>query len=227
MIVVEVEALEVFGRHGATEEEREAGQTFLYDLRLEVSDAALSDRLEDTVNYVRVAETVREVSEARLSDSGFALSELDFERVLELRYVGQQWPLAVPASVLDVARIRADFEARHARQYGHYQPDGEIEIVHLRLAGIGRLRRVPPPAHGLTKTQPVPYAHRSLYLDAQTGFATVPVYDGNQLRPGQNLDGPALIEERNTTILIGHRDHLEVDAGDNFLISVAARGAMP
>ncbi len=64
MIVVEVEALEVFGHHGATEEERAAGQTFLYDVRLEVSDGALSDRLEDTVDYVQVAETVRDVSEA-------------------------------------------------------------------------------------------------------------------------------------------------------------------
>jgi len=63
LIVVEVEALEIFGRHGATEEERAAGQTFLYDLRLEVSDGALSDRLDDTVDYVQVAETVREVSE--------------------------------------------------------------------------------------------------------------------------------------------------------------------
>jgi N-methylhydantoinase A len=97
----------------------------------------------------------------------------------------------------------------------------------LRLAGIGRLKRVPPPAHELTKAQPVPRARRSLYLDAQAGFATVPVYDGNQLRPGHDIDGPALIEERNTTILIGHGDHLAVDAGDNFLISVAARGAMP
>ena len=64
MIVVEVEALEVFGRHGVGDEEREQGQTFLYDLRLEVSDAARSDRLEDTVDYVAVAKVVQEVSAA-------------------------------------------------------------------------------------------------------------------------------------------------------------------
>ena len=52
-------------------------------------------------------------------------------------------------------------------------------------------------------------------------------YDGNQLRPGHEIDGPALIEERNTTILIGHRDRLAVDAGGNFVIAVAAKGAMP
>ena len=65
MIVVELEALELFGRHGATEQERHAGQTFLYDVRLELSDAALSDRLEDTVDYDRVAEVVRAVSDAQ------------------------------------------------------------------------------------------------------------------------------------------------------------------
>ena len=43
------------------------------------------------------------------------------------------------SELLDPSRIRADFEARHERQYGHYQPGGEIEIVHLGLAGIGRL----------------------------------------------------------------------------------------
>ena len=65
MIVVELEGVEIFGHHGATEEERAHGQTFLYDVRLELSDAALSDRLEDTVDYERVAETVRGVSDAR------------------------------------------------------------------------------------------------------------------------------------------------------------------
>ena len=55
MIDVELHALEVFGRHGVTEEERAKGQTLLYDVALEVADSALSDRLEDTVDYVAVA----------------------------------------------------------------------------------------------------------------------------------------------------------------------------
>jgi dihydroneopterin aldolase len=65
VIVVELESLEIFGRHGATEEERTVGQVFLYDVRLEVSDAALSDRLEDAIDYEDVADTVRAVSEGR------------------------------------------------------------------------------------------------------------------------------------------------------------------
>jgi dihydroneopterin aldolase len=65
LIVVEVEGLEIFGRHGVGDEERAKGQTFLYDLRLEVSDAARSDRLEDTVDYVAVAKVVQGVSDSR------------------------------------------------------------------------------------------------------------------------------------------------------------------
>jgi 2-amino-4-hydroxy-6-hydroxymethyldihydropteridine diphosphokinase/dihydroneopterin aldolase len=63
VIIVDLFGLEVFGRHGVTDEERERGQTFLFDVQFEVSDAALSDRLEDAVDYNEVAACVREVSE--------------------------------------------------------------------------------------------------------------------------------------------------------------------
>jgi dihydroneopterin aldolase len=65
MIQVELHGLEVFGRHGVTEEERAEGQMFLYDIELEVSDAALSDRLEDAVDYEQVATCIRELSDER------------------------------------------------------------------------------------------------------------------------------------------------------------------
>jgi dihydroneopterin aldolase/2-amino-4-hydroxy-6-hydroxymethyldihydropteridine diphosphokinase len=65
VIEVQLRALEVFGHHGVTDEERARGQTLLYDVDLELSDDALSDRLEDTVDYVAVAACVRDVSETR------------------------------------------------------------------------------------------------------------------------------------------------------------------
>jgi 7,8-dihydroneopterin aldolase/epimerase/oxygenase len=64
-VTVELRGLEVFGHHGATEEEREAGRTLLYDVWWEVGDEVFSDRLEDTVDYDGVAACVRAVSDAR------------------------------------------------------------------------------------------------------------------------------------------------------------------
>lgn len=64
-VVVEVEGLELFGRHGVEPEERERGQTFLFDLRLDVGDEALADDLAAAVDYVEVVECVRAVSDRR------------------------------------------------------------------------------------------------------------------------------------------------------------------
>jgi dihydroneopterin aldolase len=63
-LTVELVGLEVFGRHGVDDDEREHGRVFLYDVALDVRPPA-SDRLEDTVDYRAVAACVREVSDAR------------------------------------------------------------------------------------------------------------------------------------------------------------------
>ena len=65
MITVEVRDLRIFGRHGVHEEERERGQDFVFDVELDVGERGAGDRLEDAVDYVDVARTVQEVSDAR------------------------------------------------------------------------------------------------------------------------------------------------------------------
>ncbi len=65
MITVHVHDLRVFGRHGVFAEERERGQDFVFDVDLDVGDRGVTDRLEDAVDYVTVAATVKEVSDGR------------------------------------------------------------------------------------------------------------------------------------------------------------------
>jgi len=65
MTVVEIQGLELRGRHGALQEEREAGQRFLFDVRVDVGEAGRSDRLADAVDYRAVVAVVREVSDGR------------------------------------------------------------------------------------------------------------------------------------------------------------------
>lgn len=61
-VTVELVGLEVFGRHGVDDDEREQGRTFLYDVALDLQPPP-ADRLEDTVDYRAVAACVRDVSE--------------------------------------------------------------------------------------------------------------------------------------------------------------------
>jgi dihydroneopterin aldolase len=61
---LELQGLAVFGRHGVLEDEQREGQTFLFDVALEVAEPA-SDRIDDAVDYRKVAARVREVSDSR------------------------------------------------------------------------------------------------------------------------------------------------------------------
>jgi dihydroneopterin aldolase len=65
-LTVELIGLELRGHHGVEEEERRAGQRFLFDVWLDVSeDAARTDRIEDAVDYRNVVGAVRSVSDGR------------------------------------------------------------------------------------------------------------------------------------------------------------------
>jgi dihydroneopterin aldolase len=64
-LTLELRGLEVPGRHGVEEHERAEERPFLYDILLDVPDSALSDRIEDAVDYRGVAACVHEISDSR------------------------------------------------------------------------------------------------------------------------------------------------------------------
>jgi len=82
-MILELEGLAIFGRHGVLEEERRDGQEFRYDIRLDVGDAGASDRIEDAVDYREVADCVREVSASRDFSLIEALAHAVAEALLE------------------------------------------------------------------------------------------------------------------------------------------------
>jgi dihydroneopterin aldolase len=64
-VIIELHGLELRGYHGVLEEEKENGQTFWYDVELEVGEWGTTDQLEDAVDYRLVVDAVREVNERR------------------------------------------------------------------------------------------------------------------------------------------------------------------
>jgi 7,8-dihydroneopterin aldolase/epimerase/oxygenase len=82
-VLVELAGLEIHGRHGVEDWEREQEQPFVYDLELELAEPA-SDRIEDTVDYREVVELVRAVSASRqfhlLESIAAAVAEALLER---------------------------------------------------------------------------------------------------------------------------------------------------
>jgi dihydroneopterin aldolase len=82
-MIVELAGIELRGYHGVLEDERRTGQTFLYDVELEVGERGANDRIEDAVDYRDVAATVREVNDRQfrlLEALGCAVADALLER---------------------------------------------------------------------------------------------------------------------------------------------------
>jgi 7,8-dihydroneopterin aldolase/epimerase/oxygenase len=110
-VKVELHGLEVFGRHGVLPEEQRDGQTFWFDVVLEVGERGASDRIADAVDYRLVADTVREVSARRfdlLEALARATADALYERFapaqVEVRVRKQPADMPVEYSAVTAAR---------------------------------------------------------------------------------------------------------------------------
>ncbi len=161
---------------------------------------------------------------ALLREEGFADAEMRFLSGCDLRYGGQQWDVQVlsDGKDFDPARIRADFETEHQRLFGHIQPEGTVEITKLRIIGVGAVSAPPDPKFDRRSDAAEPDHIRPIWIDATNGWMDTPVYEGSRLGVGEKIEGPALINERTTTVLVGQGDHLAVDEAGNYLIRLAA-----
>ena len=152
----------------------------------------------------------------------FGDEAIAFARELDLRYRGQQWDvrIAVPRGVFSWRDVRASFEDEYERLFGHRQPQAQMDIVHLRVAGFGRLRRPEFRPRAPASAAPAPLEIRRVYLSDLRAWHEVPIYDGAALYAGHRLEGPLIIEEETTTIFAGRSDAVIVDGAGNYLIEI-------
>ena len=158
-----------------------------------------------------------------LANEGFTGDRAAIERTVDLRYPGQQWSVRVAAPAFDRAAIRAGFEERHQRMYGHIQPGGELEIVALHVVGRGLIPRIAPADDARSAAAPEPVDVRPAFADRERGWLETPVFRADGLAAGMTLKGPALIEEETTTVYAGPGDRVTVDRHGNYPIRLEER----
>jgi N-methylhydantoinase A len=165
---------------------------------------------------------------AVLEREGVPPARRRYRRTLDLRYRGQAHTLAVPLDVgpLDAAALaaaRARFDAAHERAYGHAAPDEPVELLNLRLVALGQSRSaiLPGPPEERDGHGRQPPEMRSVGLEE--GRPTrCPIYARAALRPGDRLEGPAVVEEAASTLLLYAGDHLRVADGGHLIVEVSA-----
>ncbi len=157
-----------------------------------------------------------------MEHEGFVADDVALRHELELHHPGQIWSVrvALPEARLDVAEARAAFEAEYERLYGHVQHEGTIMVASLRLTASGStggVATVEAPDHD---GDVVPIATRPVYF-ANQGWVDTSIYDGQLLGPGVSINGPALIEELTTTVVVRPGDTLLLDQRGNFVVDLA------
>ena len=184
------------------------------DLRYEVSSTHYSAGQRITAQEVRTifADLEREAT-GRLN-SWFG-GDVAIERSAEMRYGEQIFQIDVPLNNLDwtseniVDRIEDQFHRRHEELYTYSSPDQEAVFVNARVAAIGAVPSVGQVARGQKAVAPCkPKGHRRAFFGE---WREVEVFAADQLRPGNKIDGPAIVEAETTTVVVGEGDQIEVN----------------
>ena len=132
-----------------------------------------------------------------------------------MRYGEQVFEIDVPLGDVDlgaadlVAQIEERFHRRHEELYTYASRGQEVVFVNARVAAVGKVARGCSDAGKASSAAPcAPRGKRQAWFGA---WREVPVYALDDLRPGQALAGPAIIEAETTTVLVDSGDRVAVN----------------
>ncbi|MCB0188029.1 MAG: hypothetical protein KDE31_27365, partial [Caldilineaceae bacterium] len=168
---------------------------------------------------------------ALLINSGVAPDDITYRREVDMRYVGQGHEIRVPLangelSAAGVPTHKADFQRVYQELYERLGPPVNIEVLNWRVIAAG-----PKPAVKLeitsenegaaTTLSATQKGTRPAYFPETDGFVDTPIYDRYLMTPGMQFTGPAIIEERESTVIVGPASACHIDEHYNLVIAMA------
>lgn len=149
-----------------------------------------------------------EMERAALADllqEQFPRERLTTLRIAGMRYRGQSYEVSVPVTTLqgdaDLTALAGRFHEAHRRRYGHMAQSEAVEIVNFQVTAVGA---IPKPEFRELNAQ----EHRPPSTTTRTAYFgpseenKVPVFRRSALQPGAVIDGPAIIDEKTSTIVL-------------------------
>jgi N-methylhydantoinase A len=194
-----------------------------------VRTAAARVRALDWALVRRLLSEMEDEGTALLRRGGVADAEITVERAADMRLIGQAHEITVelpgaPPAAGDEDCLEEAFERTYTSLFGRTPPNVPVEVVswRVRLAGptpelaLSRAQngKTPGEAHRAVKGE------RPAYFPEFDGFHPTAVYDRYRLQPGAELRGPAIVEERESTVVVGPRDRARVDHLLNLIVDL-------
>lgn len=192
------------------------------------SARARLDTIEQAESH-RLFEQMEREGEKLLTGSGIPGDQITHTRSADLRFEGQGFEIRVPVppdvendwpgSLLEAHRHE------YTQMYGAQIPDVPVEVITWRVVSSGP---VPTVSLALSDSDQVhstePRGHRDVYLPDR-GYTSTPVYDRYALPVGATIDGPAIIEERESTIVLTPETTATVGNDYSVVVTLAKESA--
>ena len=170
---------------------------------LQRCDAIDSPRLHDAYR------ALEHRANADLAAQGVPKNQTRIAHQVDMRYVGQSYELTLDApddvdSPEFIQRISDQFHLEHDRVFGFSAPSETIELVTVRVIGIGMIQNkaFSVPTAGHTSLEAAESSRRPVVFDADVGAVDCPIYDRYRLPNGARVLGPAVVEEVDSTTVI-------------------------
>jgi N-methylhydantoinase A len=168
--------------------------------RIDQADPGVLDRLFSEME----ADGVR-----ALAEESIPADRVEITRRYDLRYVGQIYECAVSTGATPVTRASLDalverFHEVHESLYAYSERDNLCELINVGVTVTGKLPPVGS-ADGRTSMRAetlTPVSRRPVFFEELGGYVDTPVYDGTAIGAGEEIRGPAVIEEPATTIVV-------------------------
>jgi N-methylhydantoinase A len=166
-----------------------------------------------------------------LLEAGAAAADIRIEPSADMRYVGQGYEVTVPVSRAALlernsADLRAAFEAQYQERFGRTLPDMQVEVVSWRIrASSAPMADEVRLEQAATAADHRPVGERPVYFSELGAFTSTPIYARNRLSMGVRVEGPAVIEEAESTVVVGPRAHVTVDDNGNLIMHMHGRKA--
>ena len=184
----------------------------LTDVRVDLvhTDVQREDRLDVDRIATEIQDLERRVT-ARLEDEGLLTQETRLDHFVDMRYAGQAYEIRVPLSIdpatpdihTHIQAAITTFHASHKDRYGYSYAGKElVELVNVGVTGLGLLTRphVPEAQPAGKSPEQARTGQTAVYFSKST--LDTPVYDRSSLQTGNELSGPAIIQQYDATTVV-------------------------
>ena len=141
----------------------------------------------------------------------------------DLRYTGQNYELTIPSSnqkwqTEEIDKLTKAFNQAHEREYGYQSNNEKVQLVNIRVLALSLMPRIKPSPLKEALLDPIPVGFREVWWEE--GPSKTPIFQREDLLQGHEIEGPAIIEQMDSTTPIAPKEHAVVETYGSLIISL-------